>query len=102
METTGVARLVGQKIHGAVHLMQLIAVTRDWWEVRRHRREGTFLPPVRLRNGFVLHHGKNDKVHSMGRRNTHRDRGEARETDSKDDRNTAGRAVEALEGRTVA
>lgn len=51
-----------RKLRGVVDLYRLIGVIKNWRVVRRHRRRGGALPPLHLRNGLVLHHGKFDNA----------------------------------------
>jgi FkbM family methyltransferase len=48
------------KLRGARYLCQLIRQTSNWAEIWRYRRQRDRLPPLRLRSGVSLNHGKLD------------------------------------------
>jgi FkbM family methyltransferase len=48
------------KLQGARYLYRLIRRTKNWDQVWKYRRQKHLLPPLHLRNGFVLNHGKLD------------------------------------------
>jgi hypothetical protein len=51
---------LNDKLHGFGYLCRLISVTPNLATVWKHRRERHMLPPLRLRNGVVLHSGSYD------------------------------------------
>jgi FkbM family methyltransferase len=53
-------KALNDKLHGFGYLCRLVSVTPNWATVWKHRRERHMLPPLRLRNGVVLHSGSYD------------------------------------------
>lgn len=48
------------KLEGMRQLTNWIQTTSNWPGLWKYRRQRDLLPPVRLRNGIVLHHGRHD------------------------------------------
>jgi FkbM family methyltransferase len=48
------------KLRGAKHLYKLMRLTKNWEQLWKRRKERDLLPPLSLRNGLVMNHGKLD------------------------------------------
>jgi FkbM family methyltransferase len=58
--SVGLLRRARGKLQGLRYLARLMRLTVNWRTIWKYRRQKEHLPPLRLRNGIVLHHGPHD------------------------------------------